>query len=61
MATAPAAEVLRKARRVGDDDFTDMVILLVVLARSFRFGDQWPMWLRYQLAQMKNSELSFSS
>jgi len=40
MVMAPAAEVLRKPRRVGDDDFSDMVILLVVVARSFRFGDR---------------------
>src|SRR5262245_24843059 len=32
--TAPAAEVLRNPRRVGDDDVTDMVLLLGVILRS---------------------------
>ena len=35
MVMAPAAEALRKPRRVGDDDFADMVILRG-RGRSFR-------------------------
>jgi hypothetical protein len=40
MMTAPAAEVLRKRRRVGDNDFAHIVLALTVVI-GCEFQDAW--------------------
>ena len=42
MATAPAAELPRKPRRVGDDNFADMDILLAVFVPHLKMLNAAP-------------------